>query len=220
MFAFLLAALVSTSLLACNSAGSKTADTTNSTASSDAEKHSEPVPEKVPVVLSPVDKIGHLTSVSGAALPNGMSVDYSAGTHSAPLFSWENGVGETASLADYKGKVVMVNFWGTWCPPCRRELPDIVRLREKHADKGFEVIGISLERPPASGTKEENLATFAERYGLEYPLVLANEEISRQYGGIQAVPTTFIVNREGKVVNMLVGGMSEHQFQAALDMVM
>lgn len=218
----LLAVLVSSSFLACNSAGSKTADTASAATTGEAETDNGATSgsEAVPVAHSPADKIGHVTTVSGATLPSGMSVDYTAGTHTAPMFSWENGVGETGSLADYKGKVVMLNFWGTWCPPCRRELPDLVRLREKHAEKGFEIIGIALERPSSTGTMEEHLAAFAEHHGLEYPLILANQEINLQYGGIQAVPTTFIVNRDGKVVDMLVGGMSEVQFQAALDAVM
>lgn len=181
----------------------------------------EDAPKPVTGEAKGADAIGKVTTISGTRLPQGMSVDYSAGAHEAPAFSWKNGLGESASLADYRGKVVMLNFWGTWCPPCRRELPDIVRLRDNLAPKGFEVIGVSIgERIPAGTTVEQHLAQFAGTNDLRYPLLVGNEEMVGYYGGISAVPTTFIINKEGKIVNMLVGGMTEDKFRQAVEAVL
>lgn len=197
-------------IASCNTAGSKGSGS-ESMAETPAATNEKPAP-------GPEDYIGNITSVTGSALPGGMSTDFSGGTHAAPTFGWTNGAGENASLEDYRGKVVMVNFWGTWCPPCRRELPDIVRLRNDLGPQGFEVIGIAIgERVPMGVSVESHLASFADANNLEYPLVVGNQDMVTKYGGISAVPTTFIVNREGKVVNMLVGGKSEAQFRQAVE---
>lgn len=202
-------------ITACNSAGSKAGEAANATQESSGQGTAAGEQNR------PEDKIGQVTSVTGSMLPSGFDVDYSGASHAAPSFSWKTGAGENASLADYKGKVVMVNFWGTWCPPCRRELPDIVRLREKLGQEDFEVIGIAVnERPPAGVSVEQHLANFAAGNGLKYPLLVDNGDLARQYGGIRAVPTTFIINREGNVVSMLVGGKSESQFKAAIDLAL
>lgn len=236
------AALLAAGVSACNSAGSGNSDA----ASSDASRTVDSAASGNAAVVNGADNtdnsavgtgsaaeeqpeakgagaIGTVTTVSGKPLPQGSVVDYSTGAHAAPVFSWKNKAGQSRSLEDYRGKVVMVNFWGTWCPPCRRELPDIVRLRDKMADKGLEVIGVAIgeeNRLPAGVTVEQHLAEFAGNNDLRYPLVVGNGDIINHYGGISAVPTTFIVNREGKIVNMLVGGMSEERFQQVVEAAM
>jgi cytochrome c biogenesis protein CcmG/thiol:disulfide interchange protein DsbE len=135
----------------------------------------------------------------------------------APNFSWKGSDGTSHSLADYRGQVVMLNFWGTWCPPCRHELPDIVKVRTANAAKGFEVIGLAVNEEAKEGmTVEQNLASFAKENNLEYPIVLANEELVQAFGEINVVPTTFIVNREGKIVQTLTGMKSEAEFASAI----
>lgn len=206
-----------------NNSGSATADSAPAAAAGTvATETAAPQAGQTPAVAAEgAAAIGTVTTVAGSPLPQGYAVDYSAGAHSAPVFSWKNGAGQTASLEDYRGKVVMVNFWGTWCPPCRRELPDIVRLRDNLAPKGFEVIGVSVgERPPAGVTVEQHLADFADNNDLRYPLLIGDGSIAGYYGGISAVPTTFIINKEGKVVNMLVGGMTEERFRQAVEAVL
>lgn len=215
----LAASLSSAGFIACNSAGSGN----SGAAAKDPAPATGSATESsaTPVVSGPEGAIGTVTGVAGAPLPQGFDVDYTGGTHSAPVFTWKKGTGETASLADYRGKVVMLNFWGTWCPPCRRELPDIVRLRDDLAPKGFEVIGVAIgERPPVGVGVAQHLANFAGNNDLRYPLVVGDNKIVTHYGGIAAVPTTFIINKEGKVVNMLVGGMSEAQFRRAVEAAM
>ncbi|HVZ41749.1 MAG TPA: TlpA disulfide reductase family protein [Candidatus Kapabacteria bacterium] len=139
----------------------------------------------------------------------------------APDFSWKDAAGTEHSLHDYRGKVVMINFWGTWCGPCRGELPDIVKIRQEMQDKGFEVIGLNVnEQPRADMTAPQYVAAFAQQNGLYYPLVLASDELVEAYGGIEAVPTMFIVNGKGNVVKKLVGRQSDQAFRDAINAAM
>jgi peroxiredoxin len=135
----------------------------------------------------------------------------------APDFTWRTSDGATHSLKDYQGKAVLVNFWGTWCPPCRRELPDIVKLRNELGPQGFEVIGVCLENVP---NPAEHVAKFAKANGLEYPLIIANGDVERAYGGIEAVPTSFFVNRQGVITDKLVGGGNEATFRSKIKKAM
>jgi len=134
----------------------------------------------------------------------------------APNFTWKDESGAEHSLSEYRGRVVMVNFWGTWCPPCRAELPDIVKVRDEYGPKGFEVIGVALERNDDLNV----LRKFAERNNLRYPIVLADETVPTAYGSISAVPTTFIVDREGKVRNVVMGMQSAEQFRTLVSAAM
>jgi cytochrome c biogenesis protein CcmG/thiol:disulfide interchange protein DsbE len=135
----------------------------------------------------------------------------------APNFTWKTSDGQVRSLKDYSGKVVLINFWGTWCPPCRAELPDIVKLRNELQSKGFEVIGLGVGEQSRMGkTPAEWVADFAQKNSLNYPLLLADERVAQAYGGIEAVPTTFIVNGKGDIVDKLVGMQTEAKFRAAI----
>lgn len=168
----------------------------------------------------PASRIGTIQSVTGDVLPSLENGDFSSALVAAPGFSWKNGAGEEGSLESYRGKVVMLNFWGTWCPPCRRELPDIVKLRNELGPKGFEVLGIALERPISGRTVEEHLADFAEANDLDYPMLLGSPELVERYGSSPYVPTTFIVDREGRISSVLVGGKSEEEFRKAIEAVL
>lgn len=131
----------------------------------------------------------------------------------APNFFWKGADGQERSLKDYQGKVVLLNFWATWCPPCRRELPDLVKIHKDLGDKGVEIIGVSVsEEPPAGTSVEDHVAGFARKNNLDYPLVIASEDLPVLYGGINAVPTSFIINAKGEIVKTLVGGRDEATF--------
>jgi len=145
----------------------------------------------------------------------------SSGTKVAPNFSWKGADGKDRSLKDYSGKVVMLNFWGTWCPPCRAELPDIVKLRKELQKNGFEVIGLGLGEQARGGkTPAQRVAEFAKTNGLDYPLLLADERMAEAYGGIEAVPTTFIVNGKGEIVEKMIGMQSYEAFSEAVKKAM
>lgn len=163
-------------------------------------------------------QVGTVTAITGAPLPQAGTVDFSLVPTVAPEFSWRGDVGEDGSLADYRGNVLMINFWGTWCPPCRRELPDIVALRDELSPRGFEVLGVALnERPKGGMSVTEQLSLFAEANNMKYPLLIANTEIIMAYGSPPSVPTTFILDREGKISSVHVGLRSEAEFRAAIE---
>lgn len=141
----------------------------------------------------------------------------------AANFTWIGSDGKEHSLEEYQGKVVLVNFWGTWCPPCRRELPDLVKLRNELGPKGFEIIGINVgEQAPGGGSVIDHVNSFAQKNGLAYPLVIADDEqtLESAYGGIRGVPTTFVVNRKGEIINTMVGGRDEATFRKAIEAAM
>ncbi|MXZ70100.1 MAG: TlpA family protein disulfide reductase [Acidobacteria bacterium] len=110
--------------------------------------------------------------------------------------------GETISLADQRGKAVLVNFWATWCGPCREEVPYLVQLAARYPDH-LTVIGVSEDAGGAGVVK-----AFASQYGVNYPLVMSTPEIKRAFPGVFALPTSFIVDTEGQIVQTHVGLVS------------
>ena len=129
----------------------------------------------------------------------------------APDFSLINLKGETVSLSDFRGKVVILDFWATWCPPCKAEIPGFVELHSKYADQGLEIIGISLDQGDLSV-----VPTFTESYNVQYPILYYKDEVIMNYGGIRSIPTTFIIDKDGKIVERLVGYKPKEFFEEAI----
>ena len=117
--------------------------------------------------------------------------------------------GKDISLASLKGKVVLLNFWATWCGPCRLEIPWFVEFQEKYEDQGLRVVGISVDDPP------EALPPFAKRFKVNYPLIVGadREDVQKAYGPIFGVPITFIIDRSGRICIKHVGPVSREQFE-------
>jgi thiol-disulfide isomerase/thioredoxin len=109
--------------------------------------------------------------------------------------------GKITSMNDLKGKVVLVNFWATWCPPCRIEVPELIKLQETHRDR-LQIIGISQDED------REEVQAFVEKNGINYPVIMATPEVTAAFGGVPALPTTFVVDTEGRVVQRHLGFMS------------
>ena len=106
--------------------------------------------------------------------------------------------GKVTSIDELKGKVVLVNFWATWCPPCRAEIPALIELQEKHRDR-LQIIGISED------DNIEDVHQYVKKMGINYPVVMATPELAQAYGGVAALPTTFVVDTEGRVVQRHMG---------------
>ena len=128
---------------------------------------------------------------------------------SAPAFTLTDLNGKPVSLADFRGKVVVLNFWATWCPPCRREIPDFIDLQREYGSRGVQIVGIALDEP-------EKVQAFARQNGMNYPVLLGSDEISMKYGGIEGIPTTFIIDRDGKIVNRFEGFRPREVFEAEI----
>jgi cytochrome c biogenesis protein CcmG/thiol:disulfide interchange protein DsbE len=138
----------------------------------------------------------------------------------APNFALDDLSGKKVSLASYRGKAVMINFWATWCGPCRLETPWLVELRDKYAAQGFEVLGVDTEGDDlepgdkAGWTKAEaNAGKFAAEMKVPYPVLLDGDSISRDYGGLDDLPASFFIDRSGKVVTATVGLTSESDIE-------
>ncbi len=115
-------------------------------------------------------------------------------------FTLKSTDGKDVSLADYRGKVVLVDFWATWCPPCRKGIPDLVELQKQYGDK-FVVIGITLDREKTL----KDVVPFVESYKINYPVVYGTDEVVNHFGGVEAIPTAFMLDQNGKVVSKHVG---------------
>ncbi len=129
----------------------------------------------------------------------------------APAFSLPDLDGKTVSLADFKGKVIILDFWATWCPPCRAEVPDFVRLQSKYRDKGLAVVGLSMD---AGGVKD--VRPFAEEFNVNYTMLIAKDETANAYGGIVGIPTTFVLDRQGRIVKKFVGKTEMKNFEETI----
>jgi peroxiredoxin len=131
----------------------------------------------------------------------------------APEFSLRSVDGKKVSLSDYKGKAVLINFWATWCAPCKIEMPWLVSLRTQYAPEGFEILGVNADD---AGTPRTKLAKFGQEQGLNYPLLVGDDAMSRKYGGVEFLPTSYFVGRDGKIVAETAGLVSKSEVEASI----
>jgi cytochrome c biogenesis protein CcmG/thiol:disulfide interchange protein DsbE len=137
----------------------------------------------------------------------------------APPFTLEDLSGKKRSLAEFKGKTVLINFWATWCAPCKIETPWLIELRSQYAAQGFEVIGISaddLDRgdPAKLAGEKKEIARFVQQEQIPYPVLIDADSISQAYGGLDALPASFFVDRNSIVVAAQLGLTSKEEIEA------
>lgn len=127
----------------------------------------------------------------------------------APDFELNSLDGKKVHLADYRGKAVLLNFWATWCEPCKIEMPWFVQLEKQYGPEGLQVIGVAMD-----DTSEPEIAQFAKEMGVNYPVLLGKESVGDAYGGIIHLPTTFYIDRNGKIVERIEGLHSRHDMES------
>lgn len=124
----------------------------------------------------------------------GLTCDVALATPEIPQFSLPTvSDGTVIDSRQLRGKVVLVNFWATWCPPCRKEIPDLIRLQEEFGEKGLVVLGISVDQGGGRVVKK-----FIKKRKVNYPIVLADQSVVNQFGGVQGVPTSFLFDKTGR----------------------
>jgi len=136
----------------------------------------------------------------------------------APAFTLEDLSGKKVSLASYKGKALVINFWATWCAPCKLETPWLVELRNQYAGQGFEVLGVSADDidrgdPQKLSDEKRAIARFVQEMHIPYPVLIDADSISRPYGGLDDLPTSFFVDRDGTVIAAQVGMTSKDEIE-------
>ena len=119
---------------------------------------------------------------------------------SAPEFTLKDANGQTVHLADYKGKVVLLDFWATWCGPCKVEIPWFMEFEQQFKDRGFAVLGVSMDEDGWEAVKP-----YIQDLKINYRVLLGNEEISDLYGGLDSLPTTLLIDRHGRIASVHIG---------------
>ena len=139
----------------------------------------------------------------------------------APDVTMKDLSGKNVSLLDFRGKVVLVNFWATWCGPCRFEIPSLIEFQQKYADRGFVVLGVAMDDEGKSVVEpyitKERFDVAGQQAAINYPILLGNDAIAEKFGGIIGIPTSFLISRDGKVVKQIIGQVDHDNLAAEIE---
>jgi thiol-disulfide isomerase/thioredoxin len=133
------------------------------------------------------------------------------GARSTPAYTVRTLDGATLTADSLRGRVVLVNFWATWCPPCRVEMPALQSMAARHREAGLVVLGLSVDRGPA-----DDVRRFLAERGIDYPVAIVGPEVERAFGGVRGYPTSFLVDRTGKVRHQALGPLAMLSFEPAV----
>jgi thiol-disulfide isomerase/thioredoxin len=133
----------------------------------------------------------------------------------APDLTLKDLNGNNVSLSDYKGKVVLVNFWATWCEPCRVEIPWLIEMHRKYADKGFVILGIALDDEGKSVVApfvaKERFDVDGKKEPMDYTILIGNDDAAEKFGGLFGYPTSILISKDGKQIKRITGIISEDE---------
>jgi thiol-disulfide isomerase/thioredoxin len=118
----------------------------------------------------------------------------------APDFSLESLDGKTTHLSDFRGKAVLLNFWATWCAPCKIEMPWFIDLQKQYASQGLQIVGVAMD-----DSSKQDIAQFAKDMGVNYPILIGKESVGQEYGGVNGLPESFLIARDGHIVDRIIG---------------
>jgi cytochrome c biogenesis protein CcmG/thiol:disulfide interchange protein DsbE len=152
-----------------------------------------------------------LALVCAASGAFALSIKKEAARKHAPEFELKDRAGKAVHLSDYKGKVVLIDFWATWCVPCKAEIPWLIDLAKKYEPEGVELLGISMDQ---DGWDVVN--PFVEKMGINYPILLGNKRTAYLYGDVEGLPLAFFVDRAGRVAAIQLGPGSRRSFEQTI----
>jgi thiol-disulfide isomerase/thioredoxin len=135
-----------------------------------------------------------------ARRPGTGPVPYLTQASAAPDFTLPSLDGKSIRLSDLRGKAVLLNFWATWCGPCKIEMPWFVELQNQYGAQGLQIVGVAMD-----DASKEDIAKFAKDMGVNYPILIGKESVGDEYGGVPALPESFFIGRDGKVVDKMIG---------------
>lgn len=124
-------------------------------------------------------------------------------------FTLKNIEGKDVKLSEFKGKAIILNFFATWCPPCRAEIPDFIELQKAYGQRGFTFIGVSL-------VDEKESRDYAAQVGINYPILVDDGKASDIYGPVRSIPTTYVIGKDFKIVKKYIGARSKEEFEAQI----
>ena len=153
-------------------------------------------------------KLINLSLVLGLCFLFLTSCNSNANPYKAPDFTLLNLKGDVVKLSHFKGKVVLVNFFATYCPPCRYEIPDFIKMQKELGPEGFQVIGISVDE-----NGEKILPYFIKQLNINYPVLLATSKVIRDYGNVYALPQSFLIGRDQTIIRHFTGMITEHELK-------
>ncbi len=125
----------------------------------------------------------------------------------APDFTLPQITGPPLKLSDYRGKIVLLDFWATWCEPCRAEIPHLVDLQNKYGTQGLQIIGVSMDDSP------DPVPAFYKQFKMNYPVVMGNAQTGEQYGGVLGLPIAFLIDRQGQIRKKHIGATDAAVFE-------
>jgi peroxiredoxin len=125
----------------------------------------------------------------------------------APDFSLPNLTGQPVTLSSYRGKVVLLDFWATWCGPCKEEIPHLVDMQNRYGSEGLQIIGVSMDDSPGP------VREFSQQFKMNYPVVMGNAKTGELYGGILGLPITFVIGQDGRINARHIGATSSSVFE-------